>query len=126
MDESWHKITLYDNRVVEAKAKETDDKRWEVTLKLSSRKFYADSAGKETEVPMAGDMIDIGIFAKDKVLDGGKKETHPLYLQKHAIRASGDFTLTFVVDEKPEKVGIDPYNRLIDRIADDNLKNVDL
>jgi hypothetical protein len=29
-----------------------------------------------------------------------------------------------VVDEKPTRAGIDPYNKLIDRIADDNLVDI--
>ena len=33
-------------------------------------------------------------------------------------------TLEFVVDQKPARVGIDPYNKIIDRNPDDNLKRV--
>jgi len=29
-----------------------------------------------------------------------------------------------VVDQQPTRAGIDPYNKLIDRIADDNLVEV--
>jgi ABC-2 type transport system permease protein len=29
-----------------------------------------------------------------------------------------------VVDERPTRAGIDPYNKLIDRIADDNMIDV--
>ena len=29
-----------------------------------------------------------------------------------------------VVDRKPTRAGIDPYNKLIDRIADDNMIDV--
>lgn len=35
-------------------------------------------------------------------------------------------TYTFTTDEKPDKAGIDPPLLLIDRIPDDNLKNVDI
>jgi hypothetical protein len=31
---------------------------------------------------------------------------------------------TIVVDERPTRAGIDPYNKLIDRIADDNVIDV--
>jgi hypothetical protein len=30
----------------------------------------------------------------------------------------------FVVDKKPYQAGIDPYNYLIDRVPDDNLKKL--
>ncbi len=33
-------------------------------------------------------------------------------------------TFTIVVDQKPTRAGIDPYNKLIDRIADDNMIDV--
>ena len=31
---------------------------------------------------------------------------------------------TIVVDEQPTRAGIDPYNKLIDRISDDNMIDV--
>jgi len=31
---------------------------------------------------------------------------------------------TIVVDEQPTRAGIDPYNKLIDRVADDNMIDV--
>ena len=33
-------------------------------------------------------------------------------------------TFTIVVDQQPTRAGIDPYNKLIDRIADDNMIDV--
>ena len=38
--------------------------------------------------------------------------------------ARGEETFEFVVDEKPSHVGIDPYNKLIDRNSDDNLQSL--
>ena len=51
------------------------------------------------------------------------KKKVPLYLKKHWL-TPGEHVLEFVVEGKPEKAGIDPYNKLIDRIPDDNLKTV--
>jgi hypothetical protein len=42
-------------------------------------------------------------------------------LEKQRVK-SGQMTFEFVVDENPSHVGIDPYNKLIDRNSDDNLK----
>ncbi len=36
----------------------------------------------------------------------------------------GEETYTLVVDELPHEVGFDPYNKLIDRVSDDNRKRV--
>ena len=33
-------------------------------------------------------------------------------------------TYSFVVDQQPTRAGIDPYNKLIDRISDDNMIDV--
>jgi len=34
-------------------------------------------------------------------------------------------TYTFVTQEKPYQVGIDPYSYLVDRMPDDNVKTAD-
>ena len=51
----------------------------------------------------------------------GNDASHVLMLEKHGIK-TGETTLEFTVDERPSHVGIDPYNKLIDRNSDDNLK----
>jgi hypothetical protein len=33
-------------------------------------------------------------------------------------------TFEIIVDQKPTRAGIDPYNKLIDRTADDNLIDI--
>ncbi len=48
----------------------------------------------------------------------------PLYLRKHKL-APGQHTIEVVVNAKPVRSGIDPYNKLIDRIPDDNLIKVE-
>ncbi len=40
--------------------------------------------------------------------------------------ASGSIPITVTVDGRPKWVGIDPYNKRIDRNSDDNLTQVDL
>jgi len=48
-----------------------------------------------------------------------------LYLAKHRIdKNAGE--LKFTVDELPYDAGIDPYNKLIDRVSSDNRKRVGL
>ena len=37
---------------------------------------------------------------------------------------SGKGQYKFVVDQEPEKAGIDPFRLLIDRVPDDNMKKV--
>ncbi|MBN8677918.1 MAG: hypothetical protein J0M29_06810 [Chitinophagales bacterium] len=125
MEDSWLKLTLYENRVVQAKAQKLSDEEYEVTLKVKAKKWYADEKGVETEADNMNDYVDIGIFAPDKVEDSGKKLTVPLYLKKHQLKA-GEHTITIRVKGKPEKAGIDPYNKLIDRVPEDNRIDVEL
>lgn len=110
-------ITLYDNQVKEVTYKKKGDK-YLVTIEFSAKKYRADGYGKETEIPMS-DYIDVGIFGKEK--KDGKSVDKTLYLQKHKI-SDKDTKIQITVDGKPEEAGIDPYNKLIDRKPDDNLK----
>ena len=48
-----------------------------------------------------------------------------LYLRKHRIDEASS-TIEIVVDEKPYDAGVDPYNKLIDRVSDDNRKRISL
>jgi hypothetical protein len=59
------------------------------------------------------DYIDIGVFT------GKKEKEKPLHLKKEKTgHASQVFEI--VVDQMPTCAGIDSYNKLIDRIPDDN------
>jgi hypothetical protein len=59
------------------------------------------------------DFIDIGVFS------GKKGHEKQLYLKKEKLTGDKQ-TFEIVVDELPTLAGIDPYNKLIDRVADDN------
>jgi hypothetical protein len=87
-----------------------------VTLNVEARKALADANGVETPMPMA-DFIDIGVFS------GKKDEEKPLYMKREKITREHE-TFTIVVDEQPTRAGIDPYNKLIDRISDDNMIDI--
>ncbi|MDX2135182.1 MAG: M1 family aminopeptidase [Saprospiraceae bacterium] len=119
LEDSWMKIALYENRILSAKAKDLGNNRYEVTLKVKARKMYADEKGNEEETPNTNDYIDIGVFAEEKVEADGKKLTQPLYLKKHRL-TNGEHTIVLQVEGKPVKAGIDPYNKLIDRVPEDN------
>jgi ABC-2 type transport system permease protein len=81
----------------------------------------ADSIGKLNDVAVS-DWIDIGVFGSKETKDGKKTETE-LYLQKRKIDKN-KMTFEITVDEEPVKVGIDPYNKLIDRTPDNNTRSL--
>jgi len=110
-------ITLFSNRTIEASAKKRSDGKYDVSIDVESKKFKADDKGAETEVKV-DDWIEIGAFAKP---EKDKKYGKTLYRERiHMTEAHKVFQ--FVVDELPEKAGIDPFLLLVDRVPDDNTK----
>ena len=83
-------------------------------MTVEAKKLRADGHGVETEIPI-DDWIDVGVFGDD--------ESDVLYLQKHHI-TEAQMTFQVVVEEEPERAGIDPYNKLIDCVSDDNVSSV--
>lgn len=117
----FEKITLYDIRTVRAQSSRRRDGRWDVTLQVRARKLYADGRGRETEAPM-DEAVDVGLFAAEP----GKADFGPskvIFLKKLPVR-SGDQVLHLVADRPPRFAGVDPYDKLIDRNADDNTVRV--
>ena len=130
-------ITVYDNRIKSATSTELDNGKFKVDIVFEVTKFRNNEKGKQLfsdigrdsisyvpegkEKPIVSlplqDYIDIGIFTENDV-DGKMKEKE-LYLKKHKITAI-DNMISIIVDEKPTEVGVDPYNKLIDRVSGDN------
>lgn len=125
LDDTWNKITLYDNKAAQATAKKLADGQYEITLDLQSQKRYADETGKESDAEYTSDYIDVGVFAAEDKDENGRTRVNPLYLKKHKIKP-GQTTLTIKVKGEPVKAGIDPYNKLIDRLPDDNTLTVEI
>jgi len=118
----FEKITIFDDRVAAVTAKKRDDGKYDVTLSLHAGKTYVDGIGKETkatfDVP-----VDIGVFAKSP--DGQEQNEKVLFLEKRMV-ADGDSSVTVTVEGEPYEAGIDPYNKLVDRVSDDNRMHVTL
>lgn len=112
-------ITLFSNRMVEAKYKKVGS-QYEITLKTTSEKFRSDTLGKETKIPIS-DYIDIAVFEEPK---DDKNLGKPLIYKRVKITRK-DNSFTFKTKAKPYQAGIDPYNYLIDRVPDDNVKKLD-
>jgi ABC-2 type transport system permease protein len=115
--DAFENIVLYDNKAITAKVTPTPDHKYKVTLTVQARKLKSDGSGNETPMPL-NDLIDIGIF------NGKKDEEKPLYLKKVRLTQPTQ-TFEIIVDQMPTRAGIDPYNKLIDRDADDNLMDIE-
>lgn len=126
LKESFEEITLYENRALEAQynTEANADGKYKVTLKVDTRKIIYEGSGEEKTRPTERSLIEIGVFAADGTNAYGLVEKQPLYLKKTWL-TPGEHTIEIYVDEIPLKAGIDPYNKLIDRVSDDNLIDVD-
>lgn len=118
----FERISFYDNRAEEVTARKLDSGKYEVTIAWKAGKKLSDGIGKESELAL-GDDIDIGVFARPK--GGDEDDEKVLYLKKHRIEKP-EGKVSVVVDELPYDAGIDPLNKLIDRVSSDNRKRVTL
>jgi ABC-2 type transport system permease protein len=107
-------ITLYENKVVQATYEPLDNGTYRVHVSVSAQKLRADELGNEEEIPIR-DYIDIGVLGEDD---------SELYLCKHLIDKP-EMEFSVIVEEKPVSAGIDPYHKLIDRLAADNTTKVE-
>lgn len=118
----FEKITLVDAKAANVKATRRADGRYEVTFEVEAKKFYADGQGKETEAPL-DEPFDIGVFSVEPGRPGYTAAS-VLSFNRQRIQTVKQ-TVTVVVDQPPAYVGVDPYNKRIDRNSADNLVKVD-
>jgi hypothetical protein len=116
IDDGFDSIVLYDNKATSATVTPTNDHKYKVTLQVQARKVKADGNGNESPMTL-NDYIEIGVFK------GAKDEEQPLYLKKEKLTREQN-TFEILVREAPTRAGIDPYNKLVDRIADDNMIDI--
>jgi hypothetical protein len=118
----FERIVFYDNRVTAATARKLADGKYEVALTYEAKKLQVEGQGAETPRKLE-EWLDVGVFGRKK---GAPESTEKvLYFQKHLVTAAKG-TITVTVDSLPYDAGLDPYNKLIDRVADDNRKVVTL
>lgn len=114
-------ITLYENKAGKCSYVKLPDGRYKVKMEVECTKMRADSIGKMKKLDQVADWIDIGVFGSKEV--NGKKTETELYLKKHLINKE-KMSFEFIVNDEPVKVGIDPYNKLIDRNPDNNIRSM--
>ncbi|WP_265570927.1 ABC transporter permease/M1 family aminopeptidase [Sphingomicrobium nitratireducens] len=120
IEDLLEKIVLYDFKVTGSKT-ERDGDKWRTSVTVEAAKFEADGKGKETKVALA-EPVEIGLFtARPGFGTFGKDDV--ILLDERAVK-DGKATFEFVSEKKPTYVGIDPYNRYIDRNSDDNAKMI--
>ncbi len=124
IQDSFEKITLYSNKTSKATYKKLADDKYEVTITVDSKKEYFDGLGNLLETSEKPNLLDIGIFEEDGKNSNGMTIKSPLIIKKLWVKP-GESTFTFTTEKLPLKAGIDPYNKMIDRIPDDNLISIE-
>ena len=100
------------------------DSEYEVTLEVESIKNYYGGNGETLGEGKTPNLLDIGIFDEDGKNEKGLEIKKPLILEKKWV-SPGKSSYTFITDKMPIKAGIDPYNKMIDRVPDDNMVDVE-
>ncbi len=121
LEDHFKYITLYNNRMLTAKAQKAQDGMYDVTMTFTCEKNHADSLGNETKVSM-NDWIDIGLLAEEK----SDKEEGEILVQQRMRLKDGENTVTLRSRELPVKAMIDPMHLFFDRVPDDNGKDVEV
>lgn len=124
VEDGFKKIVLYENRAVSAKSKKLPTGKFETTFTVDSKKIYYTDTGKEDRTDDKTNYIEIGLFGEDLIDDQEVPLKNPYYLARKWLKP-GENTFTITTDKQPLKAGIDPYNKLIDRNSNDNLKSVE-
>ena len=119
----FERITLYDMKATNAKAKKLADGRYEVTFDVDGRKLYADGKGKENDAPL-DELFDLGVFTDEPGKKGYRRES-VLVVERRALK-SGKQSVTLTTAVAPRFVGVDPFNKRIDRNSDDNITRVEM
>ncbi|HET6232922.1 MAG TPA: M1 family aminopeptidase, partial [Longimicrobiaceae bacterium] len=122
VDDLFLRMTFFENKTKSATARPLGGGRYSVDIDVDAHKTYADTLGVEKAAPM-NDMVEVGVFGPAPKGRSDKDSGPVLYLQRHRIR-TGEQHITVVVQGKPARAGIDPFDKLIDRHADDNTTNV--
>jgi ABC-2 type transport system permease protein len=117
-DDQLKRITLYKNKVEEAKGKKLPDGSYEVKLKFALEKVYADSLGNETKATFS-QPVYLGLLLEQNP----KKKGDVIQLSKISLGEKREYTFTTKV--KPKYAGIDPLNTLTDIKPEDNTLAID-
>lgn len=114
----FEKITLYDSKVKSASAHRRADGKWDVVMQVELHKLYADGQGHESEVSFA-ESFDVGAFTLEPG-QRGFSSANVVSFERRDVH-TGLQTIKWVTDREPKFVGIDPYNKRIDRNSEDNI-----
>lgn len=119
VDDQLKRITLFKNKMDEAKGKKLPDGTYEIKMKFSLEKVYVDSLGGNEKVAPFVQPVYFGLLKEQNP----KKAGDVIHLQKISPGSKREYT--FISKTKPGYAGIDPFNTLTDIKPEDNTMAID-
>lgn len=116
----FERIVIYDNTVKEWKATKQPNGKYLVNATVEVIKTQSDSLGKGKEVA-PNNWFDITAFAKN---DKNKSQQGKILYNKKIKITSKLQKIEFTVDSEPYFLGIDSFNKMIDKEPRNNIKDI--
>ena len=117
-DDQVQRISLYKNKITEAKGKKLANGSYEVRIKVELEKVFADSLGNEKPAPFR-DMVYVALLQNQKP----KTEKDVLRIEKLQLKKTDEVVWQSKV--KPVYASLDPLHTLTDILVDDNTKLIE-
>jgi hypothetical protein len=119
VDDQWKRITLYKNKIVQAKGKKLANGQFEIRFKVELDKYYVDSlGGNEKKAPIT-EQFFLALLNEETP----KVKADVLRMEKLKLINNQEIVWTSAI--KPKYVCIDPLHTLTDIFMDDNAKLID-
>ncbi len=119
-EDTFKRITLYENKILEASSQQNSDGSYTLTTRISTKKFYSDGLGN-LESGELSDWIEVVVY--DQVFAGGRKMKRPIY-REYLLFTEEETDLELTLDNEPVFVGIDPEYKLIDMMPYRNIYEI--
>jgi ABC-2 type transport system permease protein len=117
----FERIIVFDNSCKKWTVTKAANGQYKISATLELIKSQSDSLGKATDVKL-NDWIDIGVFTKNEKHSTQLGEI--IYLKKFKFTGK-EQKIEFIVDKEPFMLGVDPFNKLIDKDPGDNSMDKD-
>ena len=119
--DGFQRILMHDLSVTEAGVEPTGDGRYRVTATLRTRKLERTPEGEETPVAIHE---PIQIVVVDREIERSDRYNARLLADERHWIDDEETVVTFLVDEEPAAVIVDPFHNFIERNVDDNVKRL--
>ena len=119
VDDQLKRITLYKNKISEAKGKKLPNGQFEIRFKVALEKNYVDSLGGNEKPSPITETFYVALLQEETP----KKKSDIVKMEK--MKLANNQELVWTTSQKPKYASIDPLHTLTDIFMDDNAKIID-